>query len=484
MTMQDGRGRRMGVFLIVAGLLALASAPPALGADRLYWGNGGTDTISYANLDGSGGGGELNTSGATPGGPRGVVIDAAAGRIYWANQNTATISYANLDGSGGGDELNTSGATITKPHGLAIDPTAGRIYWADSGNTVSYANLDGSGGDDLDLTGATPDAPYGATIDPAAGRIYWANLGNNTISYANLDGSGGGDQLDITGSNPDEPHGLVIDHATGRIYWTNLISTISYANINGSGGGGELNLTGATEKGGVGLAVDPTTGRLFWGNLGSNGNPISYVNADGTGGGGLLDTSPAIVSQARFPALLRAPSGTGAPQISGSSIAGSVLSCSPGSWAPDVLASFFYRAPQSIAYQWSRDGADIAGATESSYTPSLSGDYRCRETATNAAGSTSQTSDPHPVLGPPDTKLTKTKMDSRRGKVTFKFTATGHAWSFGCKLNRPDKPTPVKECSSPMTYKGLPPGRYRFQVRAYGPAGPDPTASEKRVTVR
>ncbi len=484
MTVQAGRARRICVPLIASALLALAMAPAAFGADRIYWGNGGNNTIAYANLDGTGGGGTVNLAGATPGGPRGVAIDTATGRIYWANQNSATISYANLDGTGHGGELNLTGATITKPHGLAVDPAAGRLYWADSGNTISYANLDGSGGGDLDITGATPDAPYGATIDPAAGRIYWANLGNNTISYANLDGSGGGGELDITGSNPDEPHGLVIDHATGLIYWTNLISTISYAHVDGSGGGGELNLTGATEKGGVGLAVDPTTGRLWWGNLGSSGNPISYVNADGSGGGGLLDTSPVISSQARFPVLLRAPSGTGAPQVSGSSIAGALLSCSPGTWAPDVLASFFYRAPQSVGYQWTRDGADIGGATSASYTTSLPGDYRCRETATNAAGSASQTSDPHQVIGPPDTRLTKVKMDSRRGKVTFKFIATGHAWSFGCKLKRPDKPTPVKDCSSPMTYRGLPPGHYRFQVRAYGPAGPDLTPSEKRITLR
>ena len=75
-----------------------------------------------------------------------MAIDAAAGRIYWANQGNDTISYANLDGSGGGGELNISGATANKPHGLAIDPAAGRIYWANDDNTISYANLDGSGG--------------------------------------------------------------------------------------------------------------------------------------------------------------------------------------------------------------------------------------------------------------------------------------------------------------------------------------------------
>src|SRR5436190_5222269 len=104
-----GRGRRMGVLLIAAGLLGLASAPAALGVDRVCWGNG-NDTISYANVNGAGGGGQLNLSGATPSGPRGVAIDTAAGRIYWANQGNDTISYANLDGSGGGGQLNISGA--------------------------------------------------------------------------------------------------------------------------------------------------------------------------------------------------------------------------------------------------------------------------------------------------------------------------------------------------------------------------------------
>src|SRR4051794_20391222 len=140
MTSQAGRGRWMGVLLIAVGLLALAAAPAALGADRIYWGNGTTGTISYANLDGSGGGGELNLSGATPNEPRGVVIDSAAGRIYWANQGNNTISYANLDGSGGGDQHNNCGKTPSQPHGLENDPAAGGVYWANDNNNNSHAN--------------------------------------------------------------------------------------------------------------------------------------------------------------------------------------------------------------------------------------------------------------------------------------------------------------------------------------------------------
>src|SRR4051794_41805346 len=118
---QAGHGRRLGVLLIAAALLALAATPAALGADRVYWGNG-NDTISYANLDGSGGGGQLNLSGATPSGPRGVAIDSAAGRIYWASQGNGTISYARVDGFAGGGHVNTPATPPNPATGLSMRP--------------------------------------------------------------------------------------------------------------------------------------------------------------------------------------------------------------------------------------------------------------------------------------------------------------------------------------------------------------------------
>jgi hypothetical protein len=56
-----------------------------------------------------------------------------------------------------------------------------------------------------------------------------------------------------------------------------------------------------------------------------------------------------------------------------------------------------YRVPQRFAYQWGLNGTNIAAASKSTYTASASGDYRCKVTASNAAGSTSQTSAPHTV---------------------------------------------------------------------------------------
>ncbi len=479
---QARRGRWRSAILIAAGLLVLASAPEALGVDRVYWGNG-NDTISYANLDGSGGGGQLNISGATASGPRGVEIDHAAGRIYWANQGNDTISYANLDGSGGGGQLNTSGATVDRPHGVAIDPGAGRIYWANDDDTISYANLDGSGGGgQLNISGAPADGPYGAAIDPAAGKIYWANRGTNTglftIGYANLDGSGGGGELNISGAIANKPHGVTIDPVSRRIYWTNLDSTIFYASLDGAGGG-QLNLSGATDSGGIGMAIDPVEGRIYWGNLGNS--TISYANLDGSGGGGQLNISGATPSSPRFLALLRSPSAAGAPQIAGGPSVGSALTCSQGAWAPDLLGSFVYRAPQSFAYQWSRDGADIAGATGASYTAPVPGDYRCLVAATNEVGSISQVSDPHQVSVPSAVITDRPRNKTKKRKGTFEFTGRGATAiaGFHCSLDA----GPFVACSSPYAVE-VRKGRHTFRVVAIDQAGNVGMPATDRWTVK
>jgi PKD domain len=183
-------------------------------------------------------------------------------------------------------------------------------------------------------------------VPPALGAdsVFWANNGNDTISFAKLDGSGGGGQLSTAGATLDSPAGVAIDPAAGRIYWANFgIDSISFASLDGSGGG-QLSTAGATMN-----------------------NP-------------------------NFPALLRAPAGAGAPVLAGGDQVGQELSCGEGSWAPDLLGSFLYRAPRSFAYQWQRDGADIAGATSATYTPTEPGSYSCRVTASNQAGSASQAS--------------------------------------------------------------------------------------------
>jgi DNA-binding beta-propeller fold protein YncE len=390
----------LGALLAMTIWASFASAAQA--ADRVYFVNG--NTISLANADGSGGG-DLDPSGASVSGPYGVAIDPAAGRIYWANTAVDSISSARLDGTGGGANLNTAGATLNNPKGVAIDSGARRIYWANQApaDKISFANLDGSGGGDLSTAGATVSGPVGVAIDPAAGRIYWASNTGHKISFANLDGSGGAD-LDTTGANVGGPTGLALDVAADRLYWAVQVSdTIAFASLSG-GGGGALNTAGATVNGPVGVTIDSAAERIYWGNTFGDApgveTRLSFARLDGSGGGDLNTTGAALGGAKVFPVLLNAPVAAGAPVISGGSEPGSVLSCSPGSWAPDLVAGFLYRAPLNFSYRWSRGGGDIAGAVGSSYTADNPGEYRCTATGLNTAGGTTQQSGPHAVSEP------------------------------------------------------------------------------------
>ena len=82
------------------------------------------------------------------------------------------------------------------------------------------------------------------------------------------------------------------------------------------------------------------------------------------------------------------PSNTIPPSLSGSSIIGSTLTCSDGTWNGTL--------PISFTYQWKRNGSDIIGETASTYVL-VNADYAnsitCEVTATNSAGISSALSD-------------------------------------------------------------------------------------------
>jgi hypothetical protein len=156
-------------------------------------------------------------------------------------------------------------------------------------------------------------------------------------------------------------------------------------------------------------------------------NKISFTGLNG-GVGTDLSTTGAMIRKPSFPALLKAPAPAGAPTVSGASAPGSTLSCSQGSWAPDLLSSFLYRAPQGFAFQWSRDGADLPGATVSTVTADTPGNYTCRVTAQNHAGSSSQTSDPHAVIAPVidnSFELGKLARNTKKGTAALSVTVPG-----------------------------------------------------------
>ena len=217
--------------------------------------------------------------------------------------------------------------------GLILAPAAlgqDRIYFGNYNpqNEISWANLDGSGGGDLSTPGATVFYPLGTAIDAAAGDIYWVGFEpSNTVSEASLDGTGGSD-LEIDGTDVDAPSGMAIDPVAGKIYWANAgNNTISVANLDGSEAT-NLDTTGATVAVPAAVAIDPAANRIYWSNFNQNNNTIddriSYANLDGTGNGGDLDTGAATVAD---------PIGVAIDRTTGKIYWGNSNSGGPISWA-------------------------------------------------------------------------------------------------------------------------------------------------------
>ena len=282
--------------------------------DSLYWANRVTDTIRTAGLASGIPGAPTSLVGQPGPGfddPCGVAIDPEDDKIYWANLDLDTIRRANLDGTGA--ETLAIDPAPASPCGVAIDPAANKIYWSALGtDTIEVANLDGTGAQTL-VGAAGNENPAGVVIDPAANKIYWTNNGSvSTIRVANLN-DGSNVQTLVGPPAANNPIGVAIDPAANRLYWTDLgTDSVRHANLND--GSNPQTLVGAAGDGPAGLAIDPAANKIYWANF--FGGTIGVANLDdgsaaqtpiaGEGGGG----GP------NFPALLREPTGTGAPTIS------------------------------------------------------------------------------------------------------------------------------------------------------------------------
>jgi Tol biopolymer transport system component len=83
----------------------------------------------------------------------------------------------------------------------------------------------------------------------------------------------------------------------------------------------------------------------------------------------------------------------------------------------------------------------------------------------------------------PDTKLGKSKINSKRHTATFAFKAIGTATGFRCALARNKARPAFRPCVSPKVYRHLRPGRYRFEVLALNGTVSDKTPAKKKFTI-
>lgn len=336
-------------------LALLAIAARAHASETIYWNNYDSNSVAFANIDGTGGG-ALNASAAEIEDPEGIAYDPANGRFYVASSNNGHIGWVSIDGSSSG-VLETGAAPVGKPEGIAVDPRTQTVYWVndEKEGSIGYASANGGGGGELNTAGADIESPDRIALDTANERVYWVNSEagiKGEISYANLDGTGGGNLNLPESKRSKEWEAINVDPAAGRLY---LLATASgeeavrWINLSGVGSG-TVDIGGAPFKDPYGMAFDPSLGRFYWGNYEAEEERVGDFGTATlvAGGGGGIDIAAAPVDGPQDPVILKSPTGTGAPQISASSAS---LSCSQGEWEPDHPGSYVYAAPLSYGYQ-------------------------------------------------------------------------------------------------------------------------------------
>jgi DNA-binding beta-propeller fold protein YncE len=498
-TAAGSSSRRLVVFggAALAAILAFFawSAVRADAAEQLYWDNWNAEPASVSFADGQGlGGGPVNLGGYQLDSPEGMAYDSATNRLFVPSTHYSGLGepgeegeghIAAIDlGGGGATNFTAPGALIRNPRGIAVDPTTRTLYWineidSEYRSSISWAKLDGSAGGTLNTAGATLQAASRLTIDPAIGRLYWANafptktIGEElepiAISWASVTGSGGGN-LNISGSTPTYyTTGIAVDHAGSRVYWLNpAISSVSYAALNG-GSSGDIQVSSeAVQNSPYGLAFEPAQGKFLWGNYGDmseHGPQASFGFLTLAGATGTLTPNLAPVDGAQDPLIIKSPAATAPPLLTRVPKAPNKLSCSTGAWAADLPGDSLYQAPRTYAYQWSKNGVAIAGATAAILATTAKGSYACTVTAANQAGAGAATASAAASVRSAKLKLSSKKKlaKAKPGKLaTFNVSAankgdlaTGKSAKLCVKLSKSLKKSFKAKCIKVGGVKGL-----------------------------
>jgi hypothetical protein len=236
----------------------------------------------------------------------------------------------------------------------------------------------------------------------------------------------------------------------------------AYTCYGDSGGPLVVNLDGAA------VASDPNPGNGSWALIGLT----SYgdLNCDLFDGFTTVGSDYSFIA-ANDPFIAAAPSDSVAPAVAGSPIPGSTLTCNPGTWS----------ASSNFSYQWlttGSGGGPIAGATASTYTPSVAEVGSTIACEVSAAGSSENVFADSPAVtisatvpGAPSSPL----VSVGDGEATVSFSAPasdGGSQITSYVVQSSPGGIAVTGSTSPLTVTGLAPGSsYTFTVAATNAVG-------------
>lgn len=504
--------RAVAAVLVAAGGVALL-APLAAGAGaKLTWiargyssGRGATNW--YQVPDGAvAASGYLQYSGSGEvSSPRGTSMNSGAGRVLWVNTGFVAgqqLALGSVTPSVGYPVFFASGsASAADAWGLSYAATTGREYWAndpsgsDNGtlNWVTYSS--GGGGTLYGASETFVNDPHSAVADPASGRLYWVNTGDNTIGYANLDGTGGGGTIaaPVSGcrnSGTITLSSVLVDTAGGYLYLGG--NALCRTSLTGTS---PVLLADLGTDTALGMAVDIVTNRLYWANSTGvmAGDSMKYVDASTAGGTPttLPGAGSTTTNGAAYPTLAQkvVPTAT----LSGGTAVGDTLMCTITSLADIPGLNFYREGATPSTYSWTRKvngvSTPVAGATASQYTPTQFGSYRCSavvrsitaEGVAAASGWLDQASAPgapllpSAVAGPGQAVVSWSAPSSDGGASISTYTATASPGGQQCTATSP---------ATACTVTGLQGGvEYTFTVTATNAAGTSvASASSSPVT--
>lgn len=240
------------------------------------------------------------------------------------------------------------------------------------------------------LMEASAAIPFGAPVKPATDGSGRAAVGSSAdyCGRAMTEATGAGAVLvvrfiEIGGSPAPDPSEPPVNTALPSITGTPTVGQTLTA-VDGSWSGGPT-LTRQWRRNGAAIAgATGSTYLLVSADLGASIS-VTVTATNIAGSTSATSAGTAAVAAAGGGA---APVNTVLPAITGTAQDGQVLTVSNGTWS---------NAPTSYARQWKRGGANIAGATGTTYTcvtADVGSTITCTVTATNASGSASATSAP------------------------------------------------------------------------------------------